>query len=194
MKFVMPRELRAVVEADALPPLRRQRLQNRRYGASDGCRRFARRAHRYKQPRVALVQRQYRLPVPPEQHQVRLPMPRRAPVSRLFRSLRHRPPMADEGRRTAAFAPPPASLRLPSRQVTPPTVVLRACQLPIYEPIYRLVRDHPTPRLKRQTPSYLLRRPAPPKPSQHPLAQPIVTLQLAPPPATRPRLLVRIPR
>ena len=146
----MTRELGAVVESDGLSPGFRQDREQIVHGAGDGVCRLAGLARSDEQARVALVQGEHRVAASAKEHQVSLPVAGGLAVGRRLGTCRQWTALGNEGGRTAPTAPMGSPSRLASRQVVPPTIVLGARHLSVYEsdrwsrgrwPVHR----HPAP-------------------------------------------------
>ena len=197
----MTRELGAVVESDGLSPGFRQDREQIVHGAGDGVCRLAGLTGSDEQARVALVQGEHRVAASPKEHQVSLPVAGGLAVGRRLGTFRQWTALGNEGGRTAPTAPMGSPLRLASRQVVPPTIVLGARHLSVYdlnlrfaETIDGLVGDDRCSRFLRHVSRHLLRRPALSQVPQHGLAQRSIPFQLAANPAPRPRLFSGIRR
>ena len=140
---VMECKLGSVVKGHRTSPFRRHLTEHLRHRTGDGPGCLARGPQRYEDAGIAFVHRQHRMSIGTEQHQVRLPMPGSAAVSSTLGTLGNRAPHSHEGGRTAPFAASPAPLRLGSRKVVSPPIVLLPSHLAVYEPIDALMGDDP---------------------------------------------------
>ena len=194
MQHIVPGELRAVVEGHRPTPPRRHFRQHLSQRLPNCLRHLGSHRRRQKQPRSPLLQHQQGLPAIPEQHQIRLPMPRLHPVHGAPRPLRQHTALRYETGRTSPSPASPPTLELRSRQVMPPSPLVRSPHLPVHEPVDALVREHLPTLLQLKPSTHLLRRHPSLQSSKHHLPQLSVTLQPGPPPSPRPRPLVRIHR
>ena len=194
VQFMMPHELRPVVERHRLPELRRQRPQEARHGLHDRPCFLRRQPDGHHQARVPLVQHQRHRPRPPKLHQVSLPVAEGLPVCNSGRALGERVTLEDEGDRTAPLAHTPAAFPLRLRQILPPAVVFVPRFLGVDEPVDALVGDDRSARPPRQMPAYLLRRPPPTEAFEDAGTQSRIPLQPGTGPATRAGLLLRVRR
>ena len=140
------------------------------------------------------MQGEHRVAASAKEHQISLPVAGRLAVGCRLGTFRQWTALGNEGGRTAPTAPMGSPSRLASRQVLPPTVVLGARHLSVYETIDGLVGDDRSTGIPRHVSRHLLRRPAALQVPQHGLAQRSIPFQLAANPAPRPRLFVGIHR
>ena len=161
VESVMEGELGPVVEGNRPSPFGRQLTEHLRHGAGDGTGCLARGSDGNEDAGVAFVHDQHRMSICPEQHQVRLPVAGSAAVSGALGALGNRASHSHEGGRTAPSAASPAPLRLGTRQVVSPPIVLGTRELAVYEPVDALVGDDPPTSLQLEPTGNLLGRPAP---------------------------------
>jgi hypothetical protein len=192
VECAMTSELGAIVKGDGLAQLWRQAGEQPHKMPSDAAGGLAGRPGGEQQPGLALVDREHRLAVFGEQHQVGFPVAWGLAIGGVGRPFGHRNTAFDEacGASAASAAEPP--LALPARQVVAPAVVLLAGDLGVDEAVDALVANHVVAGFAGQSAGDLLGGPAAGQTIEDSTAQGGLAFEARPRPAPRPGLFLSV--